>query len=75
MPKVDSAITGDLAHKTWLVTSPSITLSHTTSPYIPQSSQLSMIPNKGNSLRQPQPKQENPDELARKKKNKQQKST
>jgi hypothetical protein len=51
MPKDSSVITGDLAHKTWQITSPSITSQHTTSLYAQQSSRQSTIQNTGNSSR------------------------
>ncbi len=50
-PKDNSVITGDLAHKTWQITSQSITLQHTTSLYAQQSSWQSTIQNTGNSSR------------------------
>jgi hypothetical protein len=50
-PKDNSVITGDLAHKTWLIISQSITPQHTTSLYVQQSSQQSTIQNTGNSSR------------------------
>jgi hypothetical protein len=49
--KDNSIITGDLAHKTWPITSPSITRQHTTSLYAKQSSRQSTIQNTGNSSR------------------------
>jgi hypothetical protein len=78
-----SIITGDLAHRTWQITSPSITLQHTTSLYTQQSSQQSTIQNTGNSsshcwpyrqtnhraatIGPPARKQENPENRAGKK--------
>ncbi len=50
-PKDNSNITGDLAHKTWQITSQSITPQHTTSLYAQQSSWQSTIQNTGNSSR------------------------
>ncbi len=50
-PKDNSIITGDLAHKTWPITSPSITPQHTTSLSAQQSSRQSTIQNTGNSSR------------------------
>ncbi len=88
-PKDNSIITGDLAHRTWQITSPSITPQHTTSLYSQQSSQQSMIQNTGNSsshrwpcrqtnhqaatIGPPARKQENLENWAGRKKNKQQK--
>ncbi len=51
MPKDDSVITGDLAHKSWQITSQSITPQHTTSLYAQQSPRQSTIQNTGNSSR------------------------
>ncbi len=51
MPKDNSAITGDLAHKTWQITSPSTTPPHTTSRYAQQFSHQPTIQNTGNSSR------------------------
>ncbi len=48
-PKDNSVITGDLAHRTWQITSPSITPQHTTSLYAQQSSRQSTIQNTKNS--------------------------
>ncbi len=50
-PKDNTVITGDLAHKTWQITSQSITPQHTTSLYAQQSSRQSTIQNTGNSSR------------------------
>ncbi len=51
MPKDNSAITGDLAHRTWQITSPSTTPPHTTSLYAQQFSHQPTIQNTGNSSR------------------------
>jgi hypothetical protein len=50
-PKDNSAITGDLAHRTWQITSPSTTPPHTTSLYAQQFSHQPTIQNTGNSSR------------------------
>ncbi len=50
-PKDNSAITGDLAHRTWQITTPSTTPPHTTSLYAQQFSHQPTIQNTGNSSR------------------------
>ncbi len=50
-PEDNSAITGDLAHRTWQITSPSTTPPHTTSLYAQQFSHQPTIQNTGNSSR------------------------
>ncbi len=50
-PKDNSAITGDLAHRTWQITSPSTTPPHTTSLYTQQFSHQPTIQNTRNSSR------------------------
>ncbi len=50
-PKDNSAITGDLAHRTWQITLPSTTPPHTTSLYAQQFSHQPTIQNTGNSSR------------------------
>ncbi len=50
-PMDNSAITGDLAHRTWQITSPSTTPPHTTSLYAQQFSHQPTIQNTGNSSR------------------------
>ncbi len=50
-PKDNSAITGDLAHRTWQITSPSTTPPHTTSLYAQQFSHQPTIQNTGISSR------------------------
>jgi hypothetical protein len=50
-PKDNSAITGDLAHRTWQITSPSTTPPHTTSLYAQQFSHQPTIQKTGKSSR------------------------
>jgi hypothetical protein len=64
-PKDNSIITGDLAHNTWPITSPSITPQRTTSLYAQQSSRQSMIQNTGNTSKTQKTPQNPPRTVAR----------